>query len=275
MESLLVLFFTVLGLLVGSFLNVAVLRFGFTERASARSRCASCDTALEPHDLVPVMSYVALRGRCRTCGSSLSVQYPLVELATAALFGATYAYLVPATTLEAISFLSVLGFWAALLVLVAYDIRHTLIPMQFVYMLWAFAGVHAAVAAYHVMSFAPLIDAVVGSVVCGGFFALIHVATRGKGMGIGDAYVAGALGLLLGLGAGVAASAFGVWIGAAVGVAGLGVTRMSHALPLSWGVRRVTLSTEIPFAPFLAVGAVIAYFVPLTTLLGQSWGILP
>ena len=272
MGALLPGIFFILGLSVGSFLNVAVLRFGFSERASARSRCAACGTTLTPLDLVPVLSYVFLRGRCRKCGSGLSIQYPLLELGTAFLFWLTAFVMPPAPTVAGIAgFLLLLGFWAALMALVMYDIRHTLIPLPFVYGLWVFALFRALVSAYSALSLTPLLDAALGAVVCGGFFALIHFVTRGRGMGIGDAYVAGAIGCMFGTATGVAACTLGVWVGALVGLIILLMQRLFPRGTLFVGRMRVTLSTEIPFAPFLAIGAVIAFAIPFTPfILGIS-----
>ena len=81
----LVLAFGILGLCVGSFLNVIILRRG-KRSLSWRSECMSCAKTLAWYDLIPIASWVILRGRCRACGSSISIQYPLVEAATAILF---------------------------------------------------------------------------------------------------------------------------------------------------------------------------------------------
>lgn len=266
--------FFVLGVSVGSFLNVVVLRFGFNEPASTRSRCASCNEVLHPRDLVPVLSYVVLKGRCRSCGSKMSSQYPLVELAVGLLFVVTYWAIEPLGSITlVVPFLATLGFWAALIGLVAYDIRHTLIPLPFVYAMLLFAAVRIGADVYAQVSWAPVIDALVGAVVCGGFFALIHVLTRGRGMGIGDAYVAAAIGAMFGLMQGIVACVLGVWIGAIVGLLVLGLTRVFPRMLLESVGMRVTLSSEIPFAPFLAVGAVIAFVSPFTPLLAGLWGI--
>ncbi|MEK7063496.1 MAG: prepilin peptidase, partial [Patescibacteria group bacterium] len=250
--------FGALGACVGSFLNVVVLRFGFGERPNARSECAGCGTQLHASDLVPIFSYLFLGGRCRSCGSGLNPQYPLIEFCTALLFALTYLGLLPASLFEIGEFLALLGFWSAFMALVAYDIRHTLIPLPFIYALFGFAGLMAGVRALADVSLEPLGYALLGALVCGGFFALIHVVTNGKGMGIGDAYVAAAIGAAFGVGQGVAASILGVWIGALVGVVALLIGRLfPHAAVTLYG-RRVTLSTEIPFAPFLMIGAVVA-----------------
>lgn len=231
----------VLGACVGSFLNVVVLRFGYRERAGERSACMACGKTLTARDLVPLFSYLALRGRCRHCGSSLLLQYPLVELCAGLLFVVSYA--VVGSDVYGIVFVATAGFWVSCLGLVVYDLRHTLVPLPFVYGMYGFA--------VPALLLSPAPNALWGALVCSSFFALISIATRGKGMGIGDAYVAGAIGLFLGLEAGVVASVLAVWGGALVGIA-LMVAR-SH----------VTLKTEIPFAPFLALGAFCAWWYDL------------
>ena len=130
---MLVAFFFILGLAVGSFLNVVIYRFGFSERASARSRCAQCGHTLSPYELIPLVSHFALRGRCGSCGSRLSLQYPLVEALVGVLFVLTY--LLTPEILSAggvLVALGTLGFWASLVAVVVYDIRHTLIPLPFI-----------------------------------------------------------------------------------------------------------------------------------------------
>jgi len=86
--ALVVVFAAVLGALIGSFLNVVLWRVPRGESiVSPPSHCPECGTPLRPYELVPVLSWVALRGRCRTCGVRISVRYPLVELGCAVLFG--------------------------------------------------------------------------------------------------------------------------------------------------------------------------------------------
>lgn len=259
-------FLFVLGACVGSFVNVAVLRFGFQERGGERSHCAACNGALYARDLIPILSYLTLGGRCRVCGSRISAQYPLVELLMGVLFVFTYLIAQPQDTIAYVMFATHIGFWAALVALVVYDIRHTLVPFQFLYGLYAFATVSVLVAAWGSQSITPLIDGISGAIAVGGFFTLISMATRGRGMGIGDAYVAGALGLMLGLGSGTAAGVLAVWIGALIGLILLALPHVFLSLRLLGMGRHVTLKTEIPFAPFLAVGALIAYATGIAPL---------
>ncbi len=242
--------FFVLGLCVGSFINVAVLRYGFKELPSTRSRCASCDTKLMGIDLVPFFSYLALSGRCRHCGSRISMQYPIVELLTGLAFAGTIVSLPFSTVLEILVLLAYLGFWSTLIALALYDIRHTLIPYPFIAILGAFALVGGIT---------RVGDALMGLVVCGGFIGLIYLLTRGRGMGLGDVFVSGAIGAMLGLSLGVSALTLAVWFGAFVGMCVL--LARGHA----------TLKTEIPFAPFLAVGAYTAFFLKLSPLAFVAW----
>lgn len=231
----------VLGVCAGSFLNVVILRFGYAERSGTRSACMACGTTLTARDLVPILSYLTLRGRCRHCGSALLAQYPLVELAAGLLFIASYT--VTGDAYHGALFVATAGFWVSFLALVVYDLRHTLVPLPFVYGMYGFAAFSFLLS--------PATGALWGAPVCAGFFALISVATRGRGMGIGDAYIAGAIGLFLGLEQGIVASAVAVWVGAVVGIALMAVRT------------RVTLKTEIPFAPFLALGALATWWYSL------------
>lgn len=241
MELALGVLLFVLGTCVGSFLNVVILRFGYRERGGERSACMACNATLAPRDLVPFFSYIALRGRCRQCGSRLLAQYPLVELTTGLLFLATYA--VTGYEYYGLLFVATAGFWVSFLGLVVYDLRHLLIPFPFLYGMYGFAALSLVLV--------PSLSMLWGALVCAGFFGLIHALSRGKGMGIGDAYIAGAIGLFFGLEQGIVASVLAVWIGALVGIALLLIRS------------RVTLKTEIPFAPFLALGALSTWWYNL------------
>jgi leader peptidase (prepilin peptidase)/N-methyltransferase len=204
----------------------------------------------------------------------MSLQYPLVELLTGCIFVGMFLVAPPALTLPGIVlFLSYLGFWSALIALVVYDVRHTLIPLPFIYGLIGFAVVGVGARTALVLTAAPALDALVGAFVCGGFFALINVLTRGKGMGIGDAYVACGIGLMLGLESGIVASVLAVWIGAVVGLMLLGLTHMFPRARLTVGGKRVTLKAEIPFAPFLALGAIVAFMAHIAPFVLGFWGV--
>ena len=257
MEAILPIFFVILGLAVGSFLNVALLRFGFSERPMERSHCAACGLPIRWFDLIPVLSYVNLGGKCRTCGSSINAQYPLVELATGILFALSYS-LVPVdlTIYSFANFFGLLLFSASLVAIVAYDIRHTLIPMPFVFSLWTAAAVMRVSEALLLQSYAPLLDATYGALSLGGFFALTFLVTRGRGMGLGDSYIAAGIGAALGLIRGIESVMIGVWTGTILYLALLFFSSV-RILP---NKLRVTMKSELPFAPWLMLGATVSLF---------------
>ncbi len=267
LEFLPYLFLFGIGCAVGSFVNVAILRFGFSESQQSRSHCMACGEQIRAFDLIPLFSFFALSGKCRACGSALSVQYPIVELSTALLFILAYATTPP--LLEAWSlaaFVSLLVFLSVLVALVVYDIRHTLVPMPFVWLLVASALAASAAQSMFMHSFAPLIDSAYGALALSGFFFGVYVVTRGKGMGLGDAYIAGAIGTLLGLLRGIEAIMLSVWIGTIVYLLVMLLSSVLSKLRLFGRGVRVTMKTELPFIPFLALGTLLGLFTGISPL---------
>ncbi|MBI3573844.1 prepilin peptidase [Candidatus Kaiserbacteria bacterium] len=260
-------FLFVVGTCVGSFVNVLVFRSGFTETNASRSHCMACGAALRWYDLVPVLSFCALSGRCRECGSALSIQYPLVELAVGALFLFSFLILPPVFSFWSIfAFVALLIFLASFTGLVAYDIRHTLVPLPFVYALIT-AALGASVAqSFSIHSAEPLYDSLLGGAALFGFFMAIVILTRGKGMGSGDAYVAGAIGILLGFFRGIEAVMFGIWAGALSGLVLLFLSSLSRKIRLFESDARVTMKTELPLVPFLAFGTAVALYTDISPL---------
>src|SRR5271165_6313244 len=116
-----------LGLVIGSFLNVVIIRRG-ARTIGGRSGCLSCGAPLAWYDMVPVFSWLALLGRCRSCGSPISVQYPLVEASTAILFA-----LIGGSPLPLMMQVLSLAICAILVLITAYDVRHTIIPDEWSY----------------------------------------------------------------------------------------------------------------------------------------------
>ncbi len=238
--------FGLVGLAFGSFLTVVVYRVPRGESLIAPgSRCSSCGTPLRNLDNIPVISWLLLRGRCRSCGAHISAIYPLTELATAVLFvGAALEFEV---IWDAVMMAPFQGLLVALSVI---DVRHRIIPNRIVYPSLAIFAAYIAVDAIvggglHVGS------AALGLLAYGGFLLVVAFISP-RGMGMGDVKLAALIGLVLGaLGfryVAVAAGA-GILIG---GVAAVGA--------LLAGASR---KQAIPFGPFLAAGALVAtYFAP-------------
>ncbi|NMR20163.1 A24 family peptidase [Cellulomonas fimi] len=251
MTVLLLVLVAVLGLAVGSFLNVVVWRLPRGESlASPPSACPRCGHAIRPRDNVPVLSWLLLGGRCRDCRTPISVRYPLVEAATAVLF-----------VLAGLRFgLEPPGLWAvpAFLYLAAVSVAlalididtHTL-PNRIVLPSYVVGGVLLAVASAGTGDWAALLRGGLGLVVLWvAYFAMVMAYPRG--MGFGDVKLAGVLGLYLGW-VGWGALAVGAFAAFALG----GVFALGLLL-----TRRAGRKSGIPFGPWMLLGAGV----------GVAWG---
>ena len=239
------------GLIVGSFLNVVILRYNTGKSLAGRSGCFSCGHTLAWYELIPVVSYFLQNGKCRSCKSEISIQYPLVELLTGVLF----ALIAWQFMTDVSSFLFFWVIWALLVVITVYDFHHKIIPDGLVYALIGFTFIYAIVMEVSLPSLSLRIGAgVIGFL----FFASLWYFSAGRWMGFGDAKLALGLGFLLGPSLGAAALVLSFWIGALYGLIVL-------SLPRS----RATLKSEVPFAPFLTLGAALSFFahVDFSTIL--------
>ncbi len=241
----------VLGLAVGSFSTLAVYRWPRGESLAAPgSRCTACGHALRPFELIPVLSWLLLRGRCRSCGAAVSPRYPAIELASGGLAALAIATFGPTWR----------GVAAALLLLVlvpvvVIDLEHRLIP-DVIVLPAAALGLAAAVAADPSCWWVP-VAAAAGAAVFLGLLWLAYPA----GMGFGDVKLALLLGAVLGASI-IPALALAFVSGALLGV----------VLLLRLGPR--ARKTALPFAPFLAGGALVALWAgpALIDWYGRSFG---
>jgi leader peptidase (prepilin peptidase)/N-methyltransferase len=232
-----------LGLAVGSFLNVVIYRvpkgLSIVRPGSA---CPGCGIEIRPADNIPVLSYLLLRGRCRSCGERISPEYPVVELLTALLF--VGAALVMPSAWEA-------GFVAPFLaVLVAcsfIDLHDRIIPNRIVYPSWVF---FAAAALVLDLTGRPIsfVDGVIGFAAYGG--ALFVLAATTGGMGLGDVKLAGLIGLVLG--------AMDLRLVAVAAMLGFVAGGVGALVALAMGRDR---KAKIPFGPYMALGAALAVFI--------------
>ena len=227
----------VLGLLLGSFLNVVIYRLPRGESLlRPASRCPSCGAAIKPYDNVPVVSWLVLRGRCRNCGAAIGVRYPVVEALTAAAFVGT------ALTRGVEDDLAVWLPFAAMLIAVAgIDLDHRIIPNK-ILLPAAIWGVAATIA------FRPgnIDDSLIAGGVAFGALLLAAVAYP-AGMGMGDVKLAGVMGIYLG--SAVAAAMLTAFL--AGSIVGLAILAREG---------RDARKKGIPFGPFLALGGLIGVF---------------
>jgi leader peptidase (prepilin peptidase)/N-methyltransferase len=231
------------GLIVGSFLNVVIHRVPRKESVvRPRSRCPGCGTQLAERDNIPVVSWLLLRGKCRTCGAPISARYPLVELLTGALFVAAAIRFGLDWALPAY-----LIFFAALVAITFIDLEHYIIPNRVLYPTMFICLPLLVLAAALQDQWGNLERALIGGAAAWAFFLILHLVSP-RGMGFGDVRLSFLLGLLLGwldlrhvfLGV-----FFGFLLGSIVGVVLLALRRRGR-------------KDHIPFGPFLAAGAVIA-----------------
>lgn len=248
-----------LGLIIGSFLNVVILRHG-ARTIGGRSGCLSCGAPLRWYDMVPVVSWLALSGRCRLCGSRISIQYPLVEVSTALLYALIGASQMP------LLFTAMALAIAALLVLIAtYDILHTIIPNEWSYSFALIALVSSGLFALIHGGGMDLVWLFVAGPLCAVPFVLLWLVSHGRWMGLGDAKLALGIGWLLGLSSGFAALFLAFVIGAVISVcillpfqymrARYGITR------LGGGRKSFTMKSEVPFAPFLIASCLLVWIM--------------
>jgi leader peptidase (prepilin peptidase)/N-methyltransferase len=228
----------VVGAIFGSFLNVVAYRLPRGESLSRpRSRCPHCQTAIRPYDNVPVLSWLALRGRCRSCRAPISARYPLVEVVTGLLCALVVITKGPDED-------ALLGLVLVLLLIpiTLIDLDHRIIPNKLTLL--------GAVAACGLVAWtAPgkLPEHLVAGVAAGGFF-LLAVLAYPRGMGMGDVKLAAVLGLFLGRA-----------VGPALFVALVAGTLVGAAVIARKGAREGR-KTAVPFGPFLALGGVVALF---------------
>lgn len=240
----------VLGLCIGSFLNAAIFRLHEGQSVlRGRSKCLRCEEPIRPMDLVPILSFFILRGRCRTCHSSISWQYPLVELVTALLFFLFYLkhqqLWFGADALSSVSGMyTLLSHWIFipfLIVLFVYDLRYMILPDQF--------SIPAIILAVlmNLWIGMPAVELILGALILGGFFYVQFVLSRGTWVGGGDIRMGVLMGALLGLTQGLVALFIAYAIGAIFGI-GLLI------------FKRVDRKTPIPFGTFLTLATLCLLF---------------
>jgi leader peptidase (prepilin peptidase)/N-methyltransferase len=229
---------TIFGVAVGSFLNVCIHRLPLRESlAFPASHCPSCQTPIKPYDNIPIISYLVLRGRCRACGAPISMQYPIVEFTTGAVFLAAFLLF------ESPVIYQRLLFACAMIVLFVIDLEHRILPD-----IITLPGILIGLLFSFFMP-PGWRDSLIGLIVGGGSLWLMGEAyfrIRGEeGMGFGDVKMLAMIGAFLGWKLMLLTLLMGSFIGSAIGV----------AMIVS---KRGDMKYALPFGTFLAVGALVA-----------------
>lgn len=246
------IFSFILGVTVGSFLNVVINRLKTKESIlKDRSHCSFCKKKLSWSELIPIISFIIQGGKCRTCKKKISWQYPLVELATGIIFlliifnwaitTHTYQFSIFSAFLILIS--------CFLLVIFVYDLKHYLVPDKIIYPAMVLTFGFRILDLFRIGPATPSLpdfgfrilelgSYFFAAIIAGSFFLVIVLISRGRWMGMGDVKIGFLMGLLLGL-SGVFTALFLAFLTGAI---------VSIILLI---LRRKTLKSEIPFGPFL------------------------
>ncbi len=246
MSSAIIVIAFLLGTSIGSFINAWSFRYGTGRSIVSPSSCFACNRKLQWFELMPVLSFLFLRGKCRACKSSISFQYPLVELIT----GIVFVLILYKFLIFDFSSLFTLLFWSILIAISVYDIRTKIIPNGGAYAL-------AMLGFFSPVLYGGWADVFPWShVVAGPLLALPLAAfwffSGGKWMGFGDAKLELGLGWFLGLSLGLSGMLLAFWLGALIGVCLIVLSKLSRHFNFS-------MKSELPFGPFLALGAFVVW----------------
>ncbi|MEN9852339.1 MAG: hypothetical protein RI996_282 [Candidatus Parcubacteria bacterium] len=249
------LFSGLLGAMIGSFLNVVLYRFGASTIHKGRSICLSCGEKIKIRDLVPIFSYIFLRGKCSKCKTKISPQYISIEIAMTIL-GLLIYLTIPNTIsiLQIFSYIIYYSILCAFLVTIAvYDYKHKIIPdeFSFSFAVLALLGLFFTAAGVGVPSIWQLLAGPLLALPT----TLIYLVSKGEWMGLGDSKLFLGIGWMLGLSLGFSAFVLSFWIGAIVSVAILG-------LPGS----KLRMKSQVPFAPFIIAATLFVFFTKVDVL---------
>lgn len=234
------------GLIAGSFLNCVIYRLEAGKSfLKGRSFCPHCKKTLSWQDLIPVFSFLILRGKCRYCRQKISFQYPLVEFFTGFVFALIFyytKYYIPYTIYE-------LVIACFLIVIFVYDLKHYIIPDSVVYPAILASGIWYLVSSIVLGSYTKyeILNTIYSAFGAAAFFLAIVLVSKGRWMGVGDIKLAFLMGLFLGFPGILVALFSAFFIGAIIGI-GLIISG------------KKTLKSEVPFGPFLITGTFLALF---------------
>ena len=235
----------ILGLTVGSFLNVLIDRLPNDKSILGRSYCDHCKKTLSWKDLIPVLSFVYLRGKCRYCHAPLSYQYPIVELLTGLLFIATYQF--ATLNFQLIYYLLIVS---SLIVVFFADLKYGIIPDKILLPAIVVSLVYLTISTFYFPSSNVLhsisnhLLSAFGSFL---FFLLLYLITKTQGMGFGDVKLSFLMGLILGFPGVVLAIYLAFLTGGLVGI-----------ILILW--KKKKLKSSVAFGPFLVVGVLLSLF---------------
>lgn len=237
METLFLVYSIIFGLIIGSFLNVCIYRIPREESISyPPSHCTKCGYKLRWYDLIPVVSYILLKGRCRKCGEKISIIYPLIEVFTGLLFGVLYIKFN-----LSIEFFKFVSFFCIMIVIAMIDFFTTDVYFSTI-VTGTIIGV-TFIVIEKIYLHNKIMDNLLGAIVGAGVIWIIYIIT--KAMGEGDIEICFVCGLFLGLKSTILMLVLSFILGGIIGV-------------LLIALKIKSRKDYIPFGPFIALSAIIS-----------------
>lgn len=239
----------IFGAAIGSFVQVVATRLNVAPIMKSRSKCLSCGEALRVSDLIPLLSYIFLRGKCRYCKTSFGVETIIVEAAYGAVFMLLYHFILADAGLAYgifwLLYYSLL--FVSLGVIALYDYRHSYVPPAF---LFFFSFLTLVMLGIRYMQGGG-VAALLGPVVVALPFLVIWLMTKGRALGFGDVILFFGIGAFFGIEQGLAVLLISVWLGAIIGV-----------ISLLFRKKKV-LGTSLPFVPFIVTAILVVLFTDI------------
>jgi|SRR3989344_7981357 len=260
----------ILGLCIGSFLNVLIDRLPEDRSILGRSYCDNCKKKLKWYDMIPVATFILLNRKCRYCQSPISFYYPLVEILTGIIFICVYFYVLKLNNLPftifhlsfdstieqfsnlTINYVYLLFITCSLIVIFFSDLKYGIIPDKIIFPAIAIAAIyHLSFPIFHLQAIpqVSLVNFLLSALGAFIFMLLLFLTTRGKGMGFGDVKLAFLMGLILGFPLIISAFYLAFLTGAAIGI-----------ILIIWGKKKLS-GGKIPFGPFLVLGTFLNLFL--------------
>ena len=253
------LFLFLIGVFVGSFLNVIIDRLPRKETITkGRSHCEFCKKVLTWYDLIPLLSFLMIKGKCRYCHKSLSLYYPIIELSTGITFVAAYSFLseiyhFPLIIYHLIYYLIIIS---AFIVIFFEDLKFGIIPDKVVFpaiiislFYLIFNLQFPTRVAMQSVAGSSIFNYVFSAIRAFTFFLILFIITKGKGMGFGDVKLSFLLGLILGFPKIILALYLAFLTGAILGI-----------ILILWKKKK-SIKETIPFGPFLIIGTLLSLFL--------------
>ncbi len=245
-------FVFIFGAIIGSFLNVVLLRKNTGESiVLGGSRCFSCGKELGGLEMIPILSCLWQKGKCKNCGSRISIQYPVVELLTAVLAVLVYFKILNISVFGSkfpiFSWVFYFAAFISLFLVAAYDFKQKIIESNFLYIFGFFAVLTAILRWQN--NFSVVSDDLASSFAIALFFYFMWLLSRGKWMGRGDADFAFFISLFLGFYLNIASLFLSFWVGGLLGI-----------LLLVFKGKKYSMKSEIPFGPFLALACFMVWY---------------